>query len=68
MLIRKKGSHTWDLHVHYYKCPKCGVILENREDYQYRLGKYEKDLECPQCHHQFTVRKRARPTFGPLFG
>jgi hypothetical protein len=68
MNIRSKGTHTWDIHVHYYQCPKCGCVIENREDYQYRLGKYEKDLECSKCCHKFTVQKRTKPSFGPIFG
>ncbi len=67
MNIRKKGSHTWDLSVHYHRCPFCGAIQESREEYQNRLGKYQKDLVCPRCDRHFTVTKRVRPTFGPFF-
>lgn len=64
----QKGEHTWDVIVHYHCCPRCGFVMENREDYEYRFGKYEKDLECERCHHQFTESKKVRPGFGPVFG
>lgn len=64
----QKGNHTWDLIVQYHRCPKCGLIIESRNDYEYRLGKYEKDLECPRCKHLFTETKQRKPSFGPLIG
>lgn len=66
--IRRKGSHTWDIYVRYYRCPQCGAVIENRQAYQYHLGREEKHLDCPRCHKQFTVVKRAKHTFGPIFG
>jgi len=57
--VMQKGSHTWEIILYYHRCPKCGFIFESREDYQYRLGLYQKDLECPKCHHQYTVTKNA---------
>lgn len=66
--MTQKGLHTWDIVHHYHRCPKCGYIIESREDYQYRLGSYQKDLQCPRCHHRFTLTKQRKPTFGPLIG
>lgn len=66
--MKQSGTHTWDLFVHYDRCPFCGFIIENRTDYEYRLGKYEQDLDCPRCLKTFTVQKKSRPQFGPLFG
>ena len=66
--FRARGSHTWDIVVQYHRCPACHAIQESREDYRYQLGKYIKDLECPKCHHHYTIVKRSRPMFGPLFG
>ncbi len=66
--MTQKGTHTWDLIVQYHRCPKCSRIFESREDYQYRLGRYEKDLECPNCHYMYTLTKEKRPSFGPLIG
>lgn len=63
-----KGNHTWDIIIQYHRCPKCGVIMESRLDYEYRLGKYQKDLECERCGHRFTLTKKTKPTFGPLWG
>ena len=65
---QQKGNHTWDIITQYHKCPKCGSILESRFDYEYRLGKYEKDLICDQCGHHFTLIKKTKPAFGPLWG
>jgi uncharacterized C2H2 Zn-finger protein len=66
--MSQRGTHTWDLVIEYIRCPECGFIIENREKYQYRLGKYQKDLECPRCHHRFTITKNVKPKFGPLIG
>ena len=66
--MTQRGIHTWDLVIEYLRCPQCGYILENRDKYQYRLGKYQKDLECPRCKHLFTVTKKARSAIGPLLG
>lgn len=66
--MSQKGAHTWDMVIDYHRCPVCGWILENRENYQYRLGHYQKDLECDKCHHFFTVTKVTHPRFGPLIG
>jgi PHP family Zn ribbon phosphoesterase len=66
--MTQKGPHTWDLYLHYHRCPKCGNIIESREDYENRFGKYVKDLTCSRCHHRFTLEKTVKPTFGPFTG
>jgi uncharacterized C2H2 Zn-finger protein len=66
--MTQKGTHTWDLILHYHLCPHCGYIFESRADYQYRLGSYQKDLECPRCHTQFMVTRNRKHHFGPLLG
>jgi uncharacterized C2H2 Zn-finger protein len=67
--MSQKGEHTWDLVIQYHRCPVCGYITESRENYTYRMGgKYQKDLECPRCHHLFTLTKLRKPSFGPLIG
>lgn len=63
-----KGDHTWPLYVHYHACPKCGFIIESREDYRYVMGKYKKELQCPRCNNSFKEIKPTTPTFGPLIG
>lgn len=66
-MIRAKGTHTYDIFLEYLLCPKCGAIIESRANYQYRFGKYEKEVECDRCHHQFTQHKDLKPMFGPFF-
>lgn len=66
--MRQKGTHTFDIFLTYHRCPKCGYIFESREDYQYRMGKYEKDLTCPNCGHFYTLTREGRPSIGPFFG
>lgn len=62
-------DHTWDLYLHYYKCPNCGFINADRQAYQYRTGgKYQKKLHCRRCSHEFTVYKVCRPSLGPIIG
>lgn len=56
--MTQKGTHTWDIVIDYYQCPKCGNIIENRETFEYRLGSTQKDFECERCHHKFTITKK----------
>lgn len=65
---REKGAHTWDIYIHYHRCPSCGFIIESRNPYQYRQGKYYKDLTCPRCRHAFTDYSEKEPSIGPIFG
>lgn len=64
----QKGAHTWTIVVDYHRCPACGYILECRDDFEYRLGVYQKDLICGRCRHHFTVAKKSKPTLGPFIG
>lgn len=66
--MTQKGAHTWDLIVYYHRCPSCGFIMESRQAFEYRLGKLQKDLECPRCHNPYTVTKVVKPSAGPFFG
>ena len=66
--MSQKGPHTWDIIIQYHGCPNCGHIIESREDFKYRLGKYVKELQCPACQKQFTLTKSTKPRFGPFFG
>lgn len=65
---QRHGNHTWDFVLHYYRCPQCGYIIENRDKFEPRFHRLEKDLNCPRCAHAFTVAKKVQPTFGPLLG
>jgi len=64
----QKGEHTWDLIIHYHRCPECGFIIESRSDYIYSSGESIKDLECDRCHHSFQAKKEIPPSFAPLMG
>lgn len=66
-MTRKKGTHTWDMHLHYHRCPACGKIHESRSAYEYRLGVYQLDLTCSRCEHHWTEDKPTKPRFGPFF-
>ncbi len=65
---QQHGNHTWDMVLHYYRCPHCGYILENRQKFERRFNDLQKELLCPRCRHIFAVVKKIRPTFGPLLG
>ena len=64
----QKGEHTWDLILHYHRCPQCSFIIESRVDFEYLDGKYRKELSCDRCQHRFVVMKTVKPSFGPLIG
>lgn len=66
--MTQKGTHTWDLIIHYHRCPQCGLIIESRDDYRYRLGQWIKDMTCGRCGNEFRLTKNSKPTFGPLIG
>lgn len=66
--MTQKGSHTWDLVVDYQRCPKCGFINENREEFRYEMGSWIKDITCDRCGNHFTIKDKREPTFGPLIG
>lgn len=66
--MTQKGEHTWDLYVRYHSCPKCGYILESREDFENRFGKFVKELMCGRCQHRFTLTKNEKPIFGSFTG
>lgn len=65
---QRHGNHTWDLILHYYRCPKCGYILENRDKFDAHFNRLQKELACLRCQHVFTVTKKIKPRFGPLLG
>lgn len=65
---QRHGHHTWDLVLHYYRCPKCGVIIENRDKFETRFHRLEKNIICVRCQYSFKVAKKRKPTFGPLLG
>ncbi len=66
--MTQKGTHTWDLYIHYHRCPNCGYIMESRQDFEKRANKYVKDLVCSRCQKPFSVLKEEKPTWGPLTG
>ena len=65
---QRHGHHTWDLVLHYDRCPRCGYVMENQDKFEVRFQQLEKNLTCPRCQHAFTISKKNQPTFGPLLG
>jgi rubredoxin len=65
---QRHGSHTWDLISHYYSCPHCGYISENKDKFEKRFRELEKEMACPRCQYQFTVKKKVQSTLGPFLG
>jgi ssDNA-binding Zn-finger/Zn-ribbon topoisomerase 1 len=66
--MTQQGEHTWDMVIDYKRCPKCGYINENRDEFQYRMGSWVKDITCGRCGNAFTVKDERKATFGPLIG
>jgi rubredoxin len=66
--MTQKGEHTWDLVIDYKRCPKCGFINEDRQEFQYQMGSWVKDVTCSRCEHTFEVKNNRKLTFGPLIG
>lgn len=65
---QRHGNHTWDLILHYYACPICGFIDENKDKFEKRFDILEKEIVCPRCRHTYKAAKKNRPSFGPLLG
>jgi len=65
---QRHGTHTWDLVQHYYRCGKCGYVVENRDKFEVRYHQLFKEVTCPRCSHVFQVNKKKVPSFGPLLG
>lgn len=61
-------THTWDLYLHYHRCPECGFILESRERPVYRNGQLEKPLDCPRCQNHWMEKRPYNGPIAPLFG
>jgi len=61
-LRQQHGDHTWDILIHYYCCPNCEYIFEERGKFVQRSQLLQKDLTCPRCQQAFTVTKKTRPT------
>ena len=65
---QRHGNHTWDLVLHYYRCPHCGYIIENQDKFEPRLKRLEKNLICQRCQHAFIVTLKPQQVCGPLLG
>ena len=63
-----RATHTYKVVQQYHRCQDCGHIFESRQDFQYCMGEYVKQLECPCCKHSFQEVKGARKALGPLLG
>lgn len=61
-------THTYPLHLSYRKCPSCKHIIECRKDFQYKMGRYEREITCPRCKHSFNDVEKGPEPLGPLFG
>jgi hypothetical protein len=56
------------MNLHYYRCPRCGYIVENRDKFERRFARLHKDVACGRCSYAFRVEKRRPASFGPLLG
>lgn len=66
--MTQKGEHTWDMVIDYKRCPKCGFINEDRQEFQYVMGTWLKEITCERCGNAFEVKDERKLTFGPLIG
>ena len=51
------NTHTYPICITYYRCQKCGKIIEDRKEYQKRLHGLEKEINCSRCFNKFFVIK-----------
>lgn len=63
----RKGDHTWNIDVHYARCPICGFINEVKGPLTYHDGKYEKEINCIKCDKLIQISKKLTQ-IGPIFG
>lgn len=66
--MTQKGLHTWDLILQYHRCPKCGYVIESRNDFTFHKNRGVKEVTCSRCNHAFELTKERKSTFGPLLG
>lgn len=66
--MTQKGTHTWDIIIQYHRCPHCGNIIESRQDYEYQMGKWLKEVICDRCKKATCFESKIKPKFGPLIG
>jgi DNA-directed RNA polymerase subunit RPC12/RpoP len=59
--MTQKGLHTWDMNLQYYRCPKCGYIIEDRQ------GGHNKEIICGRCSHHFSENKTHKKSYLPIF-
>lgn len=52
-----RGTHDWDMHLEYHRCPSCGYIEECRKPYEARFERFEKDRQCGRCGYVYTVNR-----------
>lgn len=61
--MNKGGNHTWEIIIDYHKCPACGLIIESRQRFNRKSGKWVKELNCSRCNHQFSIEKKPSVPF-----
>ncbi len=66
--MTQKGTHTWDIVISYHRCPECGYIFENRDNWQAMKKISQKNLQCPRCKKEFIDKKPLRNNSLPFFG
>lgn len=60
-------THTWDIHLHYHRCPHCGYIAENRDKFEYESLQFVKKVSCPRCKKEFKDAQKKQVRLGPFF-
>lgn len=59
-------THTWEIYLHYYRCPNCGYVLEDRNSFEQRGKVFEKTLLCPRCETKWREETSLKPRNGEI--
>ncbi|WP_042282397.1 hypothetical protein [Candidatus Protochlamydia sp. R18] len=63
---RQQRNLPRDLVLRYYRCPKWGYIIENRNKYEHRMHLFQKRSAVTVVTIMSLLQKK--PIFGPLLG
>ena len=53
-----KSTHTFQIFQEYLRCPSCGFIQEDRQDYEENFQGLFKYTICERCKKEYSKEKK----------